>query len=337
MNDRMVIAVSVALFLAAGVSTDASALCLKPPAGLRTGQPNVDNETLVFNYRGASFPIDVYSGYAPQSSTRSGVFCIRYEIENNASKPVDLLYWPLASGLQIESLQSKGRQSIAVTAPASATPIVGNTLIYAFLSEVVKTFAYQQNKQYSRTDPSPFDGRLGNFDNAVPAKAASTSMAISYRLAQIEENQSYDLKEPRKYPEIGSQFSTQDLDVSASSSAEWNGKYFTIEIKVGRNSSKAKDLQAPFTNALAKGGSNSEIVSNYMSFKKAKAVLPLSDNTFGVSFQSGPSNLGLYVIQQPITFFWPRRAHMFLSCRLFTNSYPARPLIMQYQQLLKMK
>jgi hypothetical protein len=294
------------------ISTETNAGCTNPAPNLSAGHANVDNETINFNYRGDAFPLDVYSGYAAQGTA----YCIRYEIENNATKPVERLYWPLASGLELETLPSKNRKSIAQITPPSYPPSVERTLIYAFLSEAAKTFAYQSNKQYPFLIDKPTAPSRSQFGNNVPVVLASSSH-VTYKTSQLSPVQGYDLKEPTKFIEVGSEFTDETSQVAAESSAEWDGKTYTIYVRVRRNGA-VKDLQAPLAFAMAKAGSASNIFSVFYSLKKEGATLPFEGNVFTTKFQSSATPFGqfpstLYVIRQPITFLGPDGHVCFLA------------------------
>src|SRR5437763_343086 len=100
----------------------AGTLCPNPRAGLElpNQQPapyNVDGQTIAFSYRSQSYPVDLYSGFAPRGSS----FCVRYEVENKGLNNIQKFYWPLAT-FEMDGLQQRQRQSIVMTKPPGKTP-----------------------------------------------------------------------------------------------------------------------------------------------------------------------------------------------------------------------
>jgi hypothetical protein len=286
------------------LGTDVNAGCLRPGPGLKAGQQDVDTETVNFNYGGEAFGLDIFSGYAAQPTNRN-VFCLRYEVENTSHKPIEKLYWPMASGLQIDALQPKAKPSIAVTTPPGTPPVLGSTWVYAFLSEAVKTVAYQQNKQYvpylrDKNLPTPGFG--------------FNSVIVPARYAQSAEINAYELKEPREFPEIGSQFTDQKSEVVASSLADWNGKNYTLGVRITRSNVKdVKEVQAPFAYALIKSGSSSDLLSLTREFKKSGIPLPMEKDEFIGRYSSSAKDSSIYVVQQPITVLGPSGKVCFLA------------------------
>lgn len=285
--------------------TEASALCLHPAPGLRAGQTNVNSEAVIFNFRGRTYPVDVSSGYALQATSGNENFCIRYEVSNNAEKQIDLLYWPLAGNLQIEKIPPHARPSIATTTPPGRAPIIGETWIYAFLSEAVRTFAYQQNKHSTRFAPSASGVGFAALPDTRRQVVPIAAKVHGPQIAQIDGYRRYDLKEARVFPEVGSEFSDQEVEVSAFSFASWDGKGYSIHTKIVRSSPVVKEVRAPFSFALWKERSPSAVLGRFIEFKTSKAPLPLSDNAFNGDFETNQPAGTLYVIEQPITFVGP--------------------------------
>lgn len=287
-------------------SDEAGAGCSNPALGMKAGQQNVDSETVSFSFRGDSFALDIYSGFAPLTTNPTRVFCIRYEVVNRSEKAVQKLYWPLASGLQIESLQPQARPSIAITTPPGAPPIIGSAWVYAFLSEASKTLAYQQNKQYLplllEQHPPVLEGNI--------TRPAATLASYAPHMAQIE---GYELKEPRNFPDIGTEFTDHDTEIGAASIAEWDGKHYTIRVRLERSNPFAKEVQAPFAFALFKAGSTSDLLNQIREFKKAGVPVPFRENVFQSIYRSTPASSSLYIVQQPITLIEPYGRVCFLA------------------------
>jgi hypothetical protein len=278
-----------------------SAGCSTPAPGMKAkGQPNVDGETVAFNFRGESFSLDVFSGYAQNPNSRT--YCLRYEAENTSSKTIQVFHWPLASGWQIESLEPKKRPTIAVTTLSGSPPVLGSTWIYAFLSETAKTIAYQQNKQFV-----PFlDYRRPTSQADLAADIGFTRISYA-RMVQFE---GIEAAEPKKFTVIGTEFADGGAEVKATSFSEWNGKNFLISAVVER-SGIVKEVQAPFTYALYKAGRPSELLSLIREFRST--LLPLRDNSFISNYVSEPNARFVYIVQQPITLVGPSGRVCFLA------------------------
>jgi hypothetical protein len=287
-----------------GTSITAAANCTLPPI-LKHNQQNVDSEEIHFNYRSDSFSADIYSGFMQQATANGTTFCIRYEVENTAAKPIELFYWPLASGLEVEKLGPGKRTSIASISPPSYPPAIGGTFVYAFLSEVTKTFAYQAPKLYPFLIHRAPQRNFGA--NDLPTLVESSGNR-PIEVAQI----TYDLKDARKFPAIGAEFSNKEQEITAESSAEWDGKTYLINFAI-KSRGKTKDLQAPLALAMLKGGSPSNVLALYRQFKKETSFLPLNDGSFVDTFRSSPMLNALYVVQQPITFSGPDGRACFLA------------------------
>jgi hypothetical protein len=213
----LTISVAAAAVLALQCS-DAVAACLKPPFGLQAGHPNVDSETINFSFRGETFPVDLYSGFQATDSG-NGAYCIRYEAENKAGKPIDQFYWPLASDLQRQYLLPSDRSSIIVSTLPGAPPVLDTTWLYAFLAEKAKSIAYQQSK-FSLLISSSYAAIPINHNSRKVLKDTDEYPSSLLRLAQVEGTTSFELSSPKKFVEVGSQFNDKYSEVTATSFAD---------------------------------------------------------------------------------------------------------------------
>lgn len=295
----------------------AGVLCPVPKPGLKMGDPNVDAETLSFSFQSESFPIDIYSGYAAQNSGNNANFCIRYEVVNKGSHPVEKFYWPLAAGLQMDHLGPQERPSILVTTPPGRPPTIDETWLYAFLSGAKKSFAYQKHAFYQphSTVMRFSDSLAPSLPNSPPIQLTSNALNQPIQLAQFSgASERLLVKEPTKFPIIGSQFTNSDTEVTATSEAQWNGKSYLISVSISRSNEKnVFKIQAPFTLALLKQPRQDALL---MLVKEMKSVsLPLKDNSFAqtVALPLETSPAALYVVKQPITFFGPNGRVCFLA------------------------
>jgi hypothetical protein len=282
-----------AILAVSGVA--AASLCAAPRPHLVTGATNVDAETFSFSYRSNDFPVVIFSGFAPQYSRSSANYCLRYEIENKGSRAIEKLYWPLANDLQLDYLKPRERPSILVTIPPGYQPMVAETMVYAFISEAKKTAAYQ------RLDKKGASYGVPNGQKTLLASNLETKWP---QLEQVSRTSTTILlNEPRELPLIGSEFSNSGAEVSALSSAKWDGKSYTISMSIQQNDPKLiRAIQAPFAYALYKGVPEKYLVD---AMAKGFGELPMIDNAFNFS-RTYPGVVGvppiphLYVVQQPV-------------------------------------
>jgi hypothetical protein len=295
--------VALALIIIGQSTAHVAAGCSSPAPGLK-GQTNTDAQTIAFNYDGDSYSLDIYSGFDAQSSGAS-VYCLRYEVENTSAKPIRKLYWPLASGLQIEALAPKHTPSVTVTTPGTQ-PVLGSTWIYAFLAEAAKTVAYQTNKQISiplLRERAPLAPKRDFADGGGFA-------FVSYKhVAQFEGQEL--TKTPRKFPMIGSSFSDEKSEVSANSYADWDGKYYSITTVVTRSNPSIEGVQAPFAYALLKGN-GAALLSLIREFRNASVPFG-KNNDFKASYSSTGGESVLHLVRQPISFEGPSGRVCFLA------------------------
>ncbi len=269
-------------------------LCADPKPGLRTGAPNVDAETFAFSYNSTSYPVDIFSAFAASAHNSGSSYCIRYEAENKGSNSIHKFFWPLA-GFQVDTFEPKRRDSIVFSVPGSRAPTVEESWLYAFLSEGIKSYAYQKHSSILFESGIRFAQR-----GDLPILASVSGP----RIAQVNVPlQRFEFKEPTELPEIGSQFSSGGAVVSASSSAKWDGKAYLITLSVDRNDAKlVSSVQAPFAYALPKIKSVSNLLPLLRELQNAE--LPLPANSYGATAflptESRPPTL--YVVYQPVTF-----------------------------------
>jgi hypothetical protein len=238
---RRVLMLSLGLFACQLTNIGASyaaIICNNPPPELSKQQSNgrtyINGESITFFYKSRSYPVDIYSAYAPQNTAPGANYCIRYEATNKAEGALEKFYWPLA-GIQMDYLGHIQNMSIVVTAPPGRPPTIDETRVYAFLNEIARTFAYQKRADAFMGEPR-------------------------FQLAAIEPfRQAFSLNEPAKYPEVGAEFSSNDDVVAASSRAEWDGHSTEVQISIDRVNSKLQVI-APVTYAFLKGSTSAEVL-----------------------------------------------------------------------------
>ena len=128
-------------------SISAGQLCPSPPPNLSnqhaTNSTSVHGEIVTFRYKSQSYPVDIYSAYAPRGTGAGAQYCIRHEATNKSSEVIEKFYWPLA-GLQTDFFTGRQHISILTTKPGGLPPSLDDTWIYAFLNGAVKTLAFQK-------------------------------------------------------------------------------------------------------------------------------------------------------------------------------------------------
>lgn len=282
---RMIRSVSYLLIFLISIPfslAQAAPLCPLPKIGLQAGQQNTHGEALSFSYQSTSYPVDLFSGYARRSDATID-YCLRYEAINKGSNAVERFYWPLASNLEIKSLAPRARSSILVTAKSENPPGIAQTKVYAFAREQVSSRAYKA------------DGQQVDASAAPPGRSAPAQDWIE-RLA---------LKESAKFPEIGTQYSDGSVEVTASSSANWDGKTLALAVSVSTNDGKlVANLRAPVAWAIIKGITDAkEFVSAARSL--ARQPLPLTTNEFKYQPKINSARPELFLIRSPIAFSGP--------------------------------
>jgi hypothetical protein len=282
-------------------------LCPKPDRGLRLPDPvfrprDVDGQATAFNYKSATFPLEIYSGFAPQNAGNNSNYCIRYEAQNTGSHLIEKFFWPLAT-LQLDTLEPGKRESIVLTKPPGSSPIVGESWVYGFLSSAVRTYAYQKT---SSNQPIHGRQRFAQLDSPTD-NVVRTSITPDRRtlLATVEDlSGRHTFKDPETMPQIGAQYSGSGSDeVTAVSEAKWDGKRFAISFHVGRNNAESvKGLSAPFAYAMSKIDIASSLLTTFDLVKRLP--LPLTDNSFESTLSLEPltSPPTIYIVDQPITY-----------------------------------
>jgi hypothetical protein len=310
--------------VAFGSALCAPVICRDPAPELSRQRSNntvhINGETVTFFFKSQSYPVDIYSAYAPQGATPEANYCIRYEAINKGQSVVEKFYWPLP-GIQMDYLDRTQNMSVVMTTPPGRPPVVDETRVYAFLNEIIRTFAYQK-----RADISPF--------NHFTAKNIFTHQP-QIQLAALEPtSQIFQLKEPTKYPDVGAEFSSNDIVISASSRAEWDGRATEIRIEIDRVSSKFEVI-APVTYAFFKGSTSAEVLALARGGRNEQLPFFETPERFTLTRKLSPQEFAktqsLYVIEQPVTivgsngricFMAPMYSPMpfpseLLSCNLF--------------------
>ncbi len=292
-------------------SAEARTLCEKPKQGLKVGESNVRGELAVFSFRGNTYPVEIYSGFAPQlPNVASSNYCIRYEVENKAKEPVEKFYWPMV-GWSIERLEAyksttgrgdrdavlsaTGRQSVVRTSPPGTPPAIKETELFAFLSSAEKSFAFQKDA-------------LGALFRKKYADASKPSM-----LAQVSPPR-LNVDQIKDFPWIGSEYSGSGAEVTATSSGSSDGKMVQIEIGISRSDSKlVPKIVAPFAYAMAKAAGSENIVPATKEF--AFAPIPLERNEYAVKreFPIRADRPFVFIVEQPIILDGPAGKVCFLA------------------------
>jgi hypothetical protein len=261
----------------------------------------VNEESVSFSYRSKLYPLDIFSAFTKGSSAASNI-CIRYEAVSKAQDTIEKFYWPLA-GIQMDMLSPNQRVSLANTKPPGRDPTIDETWIYAFLNAAVRTSAFQRRTEYQ--PPNIVRIALSqDGDRKQKAEATKSSMQLA-ALDTFE--QRLQLKEPTKFFEVGSQFSSGEKDeISSTFEASWDGENTRIQMKLERSNEKTI-VFAPITYALAKASNSSDFLALILDFtRKAQPLLPLGkENSFEFSRKLSPKDYAgsqaLYVIEQPIS------------------------------------
>jgi hypothetical protein len=288
------------------VSTSAAGpVCTIPAPNLdtqaNTPNPNVaiHGDTVSFFYRSQQYALDIWSAFAlhVSSDNKDADYCLRYEAANKLSN-IERFYWPLA-GIQKEAFPAGERVSIGTTQPPGPLPSVEETWIYAFLNTAVTSRAFQR-----RADMGDRSGgkRLAlHGDGAKKSVLASNDARV--QLAALDPiEQRFPLRaEKENFPAVGSHFVTTGAELTATSSAKWNGEIAEISVTLTRSSEKIS-ITAPVTYALSTAKSVYDVLPLVREYRNEP--LPFGSNPFGVSNRfSGREMTGsLYVIEQPITF-----------------------------------
>ena len=209
-----------------------------------------------------------------------------------------------------------------------APPVLDTTWLYAFLAEKAKSIAYQQSK-FSLLISSSYAAIQINHNSRKVLKDTDEYPSSLLRLAQVEGTTSFELLSPKKFVEVGSQFNDKYSEVTATSFADWDGKTYSIGINVGGRN--VKYIQAPFTYALAKAGSDAAgILGNLAATRRERSSLPLKDGQFNISFTSSLPNPPspqprLYLLRQPVNFEGPSGRVCFLAA-----TYSPIPIPQEY-------
>lgn len=272
--------------------------CPDPRFGLRHGQSNVEAHTTTFSYKSERFPIEVYSGYAIQNTHGGNIVCVRYEVENKSGLSIKKFFWPTA-GIEMDSLGGD-RESVVHSSPHSGNPPrKEESWLYAFLSSAVRINAYQRQASALSLSERERFAISGQFN--LRQLAALHTAPI--QLAQVSENPTRrQFKAPEVLAEIGAQYSAAGAEVSAISSAKWDGKNFTISVSIGRNNGTAvRNLRAPFAVALQKADSAERLLELVREI--GNMPLPMFEDRFNVSTTLPPAVAStIYLIRQPIIF-----------------------------------
>jgi hypothetical protein len=247
-----------------------------------------------FSFNSNSYPISIFSAFAPQTSGAGGNFCVRYEVENSSTRIIEKFYWPLAT-LEMDRLDPglSERQSIAFTIPPGPAPTVGVTWLYAFKTGLLKSAAYQR-QTYALNNYSALQVAL---DEPV----ANRPLFIPAQYISGGDGTRFTIKEPTKFPSVGAEFSGSGARFAAESSAKWDGKYYSISVTIERGKdSDDKGVSAPFATALARAQTPEEVLAFLSTRGSVNELLKLPfDET--KDFLGGEPNHSVYIIQQPIT------------------------------------
>lgn len=258
-------------------------ICVNPPPELgkqhSTNGLFVDGEAVTFFFKSRSYPIDIYSGYASQNTAPGSNYCIRYEAINKAEGSVEKCYWPLP-GIQLDYLGHLQNMSVVLTSPPGRVPVLDETRVYGFLNEVAKTFAYQKRA-----------------DNGL--------LSDGLQLAALEPaQQTFALKDPIKYPDVGADFTSNNENVAALSRAEWDGSSTEIEFSISRGSTGLAVI-APITYAFSKANTAAEVLEYVRTFKNERLPFFSDPGSFKFTRKLVPRDFAgtqsLYVIEQPVT------------------------------------
>lgn len=186
-----------------------------------------------------------------------------------------------------------------MTRKSDRQPTLDETKLYAFASEEAKTRAYQITQPTKRSDA----GRPSRSDSGLDIARVDKSNGV----------ETIELKEPREFSDIGAQYSAPDFEVTAASTAKWDGKNYLISISITRSDAKyIQKIEAPIAYAIYKGflSRRPDIIA---------AVFPaidglMTNNSFNAQFSeelNGPGEL--YIVPQPVTFQTPRGRICFLA------------------------
>jgi hypothetical protein len=130
---------------------------------------------------------------------------------------------------------------------------VDETWLFAFLSEAIKSHAFQRKQ------------------SLIDEQIRLTSKA---HFAQLGPSLSVVLKEFEELPFIGGSFSIEEDEVAVTSSAKWDGKEIQFGLEVSGNSKddRIKGIEAPFALAFDKARSTGDVVAAVV---KAEGFIPL--------------------------------------------------------------
>jgi hypothetical protein len=316
-----------------GLTLDVTAGGTCPP--MHIPSPTGNSETISFSYGSKSFPVDVYSAFAPQVTTKAPPnFCLQYAATNRASDSIEKFYWPLA-GIQMDTLSPRQGVSLIVTQPPGREPTIEETWIYAFLNSTAKTSAFQRKAEGSLLSV-PLQLAFAT-DSGRKRSSMLNSDLSALTIAFRTDEQRFTFKEPTSLADVSSQFSIGGAEeVSSSSEGSWDGKASKIQIRLERGS-ETTAVFAPVVYALIKAGSASDFLNLIRQFtdKPDPIYFDKKSNSFEFVRTLDPVRFNgaqaLYVIEQPVTIITPTSKACFsspiyspipvpaelLQCRLF--------------------
>jgi hypothetical protein len=300
-----------AVILLVGIAPSIAVGGTCPPMSIPSATGN--SETVSFSYRSKSYPVDVYSAFAVQVSTKVPPnYCVQYAATSMASDPIEKFYWPLAS-IQLDTLNPRQRVSLIVTQPPGRTPTIEETWIYAFLNAAARTSAFQKKAQGLPT-PLPIQLASDRVSEASPRLEDLSPHLIALRT----DEQRFDLKEPTRFAEVSSQFSIGDAEeVSSTSEGSWDGKESKIHVTLEKGN-ETTQVFAPVVYALNKAGNAFDFIGLIRDFSdKPSPIYFDKKNSFEVVRALDPVRFAgtqaLYVIEQPITVVTPNGKACFSS------------------------
>lgn len=296
-----------------------------------------------FSDKGIAFPAHVYSLYE-LPPWQTNVLCFRYEFENAGNILIPLSYWKLMDEYSAYDIpahdrikRSKRRLSLSKTA------VEGPTVIEAFRSEQVPTFAWMTiedwhasvAKKAEASEPTPYlhFERSATLDPAAN-KAIQDHQIPDADIAVIEPAGYYASKPPPVSDELNAPFGLVRTSSVVFSTGSQYAVYSSIVFEP-KTDAKISEMTAPALVAMEANPNDTEsylrALADQSSRRSIQRLIEKHDYTVYLYFKFGNP---LFLVDYPITIRWsdPRGKHV--ACTKVA-SYSAFPVSLDQSYCLK--